>query len=343
MWALYLPVYFYWLYLSLRARSFFFFSAVNPTIPTGGMVSESKFDILQMIPGRYRTFSLFFAAGTPAYEVLCAMRAAGLTFPIILKPDVGERGTLVEKIQSEQELYHYLEQNSLDLLLQPYIDYPVELAILFYRHPADGQVQIFSICEKQFLGITGDGCASIGALIDRQDRAVLRKKSLLKRFGHRLHEVLPTGVRLELEPIGNHCRGTAFLDARHLHDDQLQRVIENIVEELPEVYFGRFDLRCSSVDDLKAGRNIAILEMNGVGAEPAHIYDPKASLLSIYRTLLEQWTILYRLARYNHDHRGIPYMSLRETRSRWRRLMQYRAGLQSYQPLEATAAAPSLS
>jgi len=41
----YFPVVLYYFWLSIRARSFFFFSASNPSIETGGMLGESKFGI----------------------------------------------------------------------------------------------------------------------------------------------------------------------------------------------------------------------------------------------------------------------------------------------------------
>ena len=41
------PAILYWVWLSLRARSFVFFSASNPGIPMGGMFGESKYELLK--------------------------------------------------------------------------------------------------------------------------------------------------------------------------------------------------------------------------------------------------------------------------------------------------------
>lgn len=330
MWVLYFPVFFYWLYLSIRARSFFFFSAVNPTIPTGGMLGESKADILAMLPPAFRAPSHLFPAATPTESVLDYLQLVGWNFPIVLKPDVGERGKLVEKIHSAAELRGYFQQNQEATIVQPYIDYPVELAVLFYRMPDTGRVEVYSVCQKRFLGIVGNGRATIRELILQQDRAVLQLDQLSERFAPRMQEVLPAGEYLELEPIGNHCRGTAFVNAQHLIDEPFRQAIARIVSEIPDVYLGRFDLRCASVADLRAGQATVILEMNGVGAEPAHIYDPQLSLWEMYRVLLGQWRIMYEIARYNHQQRGIPYMSLGETKKRWRRLTTYHARLRPY-------------
>jgi len=53
MWLVYFPVSFYYIFLAIKARSFFFFSASNPTIETGGMFFESKWKIFELIPKNY--------------------------------------------------------------------------------------------------------------------------------------------------------------------------------------------------------------------------------------------------------------------------------------------------
>ena len=44
-WVIYYPLFPVWAFFSLRARSFFFFNAANPTMENGGMAMESKNDI----------------------------------------------------------------------------------------------------------------------------------------------------------------------------------------------------------------------------------------------------------------------------------------------------------
>ena len=50
---LHFPAMIYFAWLSLRARSFIFFSASNPGIPMGGMFGESKYEVLKKLPSRY--------------------------------------------------------------------------------------------------------------------------------------------------------------------------------------------------------------------------------------------------------------------------------------------------
>jgi len=76
-------------------------------------------------------------------------------------------------------------------------------------------------------------------------------------------------------------------------------------------------------EDLYAGRHVYILELNGAGAEPAHIYHPGFSLWAGYRVLVQHWQILYQISRENH-RRSIPYMTFREARQVYREIKRTR-------------------
>lgn len=327
MWANYFPVYFYWLFLSVKARSLLFFTATNPGIETGGWLGESKKGILDKIPDEYKPTSLFVSSEKNIGEILELMAAAKVTFPIVAKPNVGERGTLVEKLKDAAALEAHLSKNKIDFIIQPFVSYPVELAIMFHRMPNEENCKVISVTEKQFLKLTGNGKATLKELILDYPRAVLQYNKLKKRFGHLFGTVLKEGEVIELEPIGNHCRGTMFLNGNHLIDKALTTTISKIAIQLEEIYFGRFDLKCRSIEDLKQGKHIAILEINGVGAEPAHIYDPNFPLLKVYSTLLNQWKIMYDIAMYNHKKRGVEFMSIKEMRIWLKNLNAYHDGL----------------
>ncbi len=327
MWATYFPVVLYYLYLSLRARSFFFFTATNPGIETGGMLGESKRGILDKISDKYKPASPFIAKDTPFEEVLTILQKHQIDFPIVAKPDIGERGTLVEKLTSAEALKVHLSKNNINYILQPFIDYKEELAIMYWRMPNETTSKIYSVTRKEFLAFTGDGERTLRSMIMAYPRAVLQLDKLSKRFADKMDVILPKGEKLELEPIGNHCRGTMFLDGNDLIDNDLEAVVSDMAIGIEEVYFGRFDLKCRSIEDLKKGEHIAVLELNGVGAEPAHIYDPNSKLLTVYKTLLGQWSIMFQIAMYNHHVRGVSFMTLREIWTAWKVLQVYHGGL----------------
>ncbi len=317
--VVYFPVVLYYFWLSLKARSFFFFSASNPSIETGGMMGESKFDILKNIPQEVKAVTLFFPKGTSFTEILESVYGSNISYPLIAKPDVGERGTAVEKIDNEKELKHYLDSNKNDLLIQEYVDFEIELGIFYYRFPDKKSGTISSVVQKEFLKVTGNGQSSIGELMTKYPRAGFQFKRLNSKLNF---DVVPDkNETIVLEPIGNHCRGTTFLNANDIIDSELIKVFDSISNQIPGFYFGRYDLRCKSIEALKEGKNIKILELNGAGSEPAHIYHPGASIFDAWKELFFHWKVLYQISIENHK-RGIPYMSFKDARAGYKKIKQ---------------------
>jgi hypothetical protein len=319
--VVYFPIFFYYFWLSLKARSFFFFSASNPGIETGGMLGESKISILNQIADDFKPKTVFVPLSAPLDAVVTQLQEQGLDFPLIAKPDVGERGRGVQKIESREALRRYLESSPLDFLIQEYVDAPLELGVFYYRYPHEAHGIVSSIVKKEFLTLRGNGVDSVENLIMQNGRAILQRSILTQRFSPIFHQIPAAGEVIELGNIGNHCLGTKFLDANSLITPELTKVFDDISHSIPGFYFGRYDLRCRSLEDLYAGRNIRIMELNGAGAEPAHIYQPGSSLWEGYRVLFHHWRVMYGISRENH-RRGVPYMTLREARSVWRRIQR---------------------
>ncbi len=327
MWATYWPVVPYYLYLAARARSFFFFTAANPNIETGGLMGESKIKVLDLVDDIYKPKSLFIKANTSAEAVIALIKKEELNYPIIIKPDVGERGLLVQKITEERELVTALKENQIDFIIQPFITLKEELAVMYYRYPNEERGKVISVTLKKFLSVTGDGVSTMKELIWQNSRAILQWKPLQKKYGDRMTEILPKGKTLELVSIGNHAKGTMFLNGNHLIDERMELVFDDMVKNMEGVYFGRFDLKCSSIEDLKNGKNIQVMEFNGVGAEPAHIYDPNYPLWDTYKDLLNQWTIMFKVGTYVHKNLGVPYMTFKEARAWLKQVDAYKDGL----------------
>lgn len=286
-WLFFLPLVPYWVYLAVRAKSLTYFTAANPGIIHGGVFGESKIDILEKINPKYRPITMFFKADTALSTIVEVIENSTLVYPIIIKPDVGERGAEVEKIDHQSNLEHYLTQNHQDFIIQEFIDYDIELGVLYYKLPLSHTSNITSIVQKEFLGVTGDGVSSIRTLLAQSERAKLQMTALEKKFGKHLDDVLPKGEYENLQPIGNHCLGTKFLSGQHLINPELVKIFDEISVEIDGFNFGRFDLKVSSIEDLYAGRNIKVMELNGVTSEPGHIYDPNFSLLSAYRDTMK--------------------------------------------------------
>jgi len=298
-WLVYLPLGIYYIYLSARARSFFFFSAANPGIETGGMFFESKWDVFQLLPKHIFPATVLIKGGDSIEEAMKKLDAASLSFPLIAKPDRGERGWNVQKIHSVAELAEYRQRVRVDFLLQDYVDYPVELSVFYIRHPKMPRGQISSVTYKKLLSVTGDGKTNLEKLITDKDRAFLQKDVLFRELQAELSRIPVAGEEILLVPYGNHVRGAEFRDYGAIVDAELAGTFDHICKQVPGFFYGRFDIRAKSVDALKQGKDFAILELNGSGAEPAHIYDPSYKFINAQKDLFWHYRQMYDIAIYN--------------------------------------------
>ena len=122
---------------------------------------------------------------------------------------------------------------------------------------------------------------------------------------------MPAGEEQVLVPYGNHARGAMFVDYSDWADEQLEAVIDEVCQRVPGFYFGRLDIRYSTLEKLKEGKDLSIIELNGAGSEPTHMYDPKHSLFDAWGFIIKHWIILFKITRRNHAQ-GIPYMSAKD-------------------------------
>lgn len=298
-WLFFMPLVPYWIYLAIRAKSFTYFTAANPGIEHGGVFGESKMDILNKIDPKYLPRSIFFNVSLPSSVVLEMVKAREIDFPLIIKPNIGERGDDVEKIDHEEGLLKYLFSAKGDLIIQEYVDYEIELGVLYYRFPDSEVTGITSIVTKEFLTVTGDGKSTIAELLEDNDRARFQILTLMKKFGVEMNLVLTLGEMRNLQPIGNHCKGTKFLSGMDLVNNQLVQVFDKLALGIDGFYFGRFDLKVKSIADLYKGENIKILELNGVTSEPGHIYDPSYSIWKAYAETAKNMKMMFRVSRAN--------------------------------------------
>ncbi|HEX9649044.1 MAG TPA: hypothetical protein VGA21_00675 [Cyclobacteriaceae bacterium] len=306
----YIPVMFYWLWLSIKARSPFFFSASNPGIEFGGMLGESKIKILKKIDDELKPKTLYFNQNVSIEEVLNKIEDASLSFPLIFKPDIGERGLMVEKIDTEAAATNYVDSIKMNFLVQEYIDLPIELGVFYFRYPNRSAGRISSIVIKEFLKITGDGKSTIRNLIRKNPRAKLQLDVLEHKYGAEMESILPMAKEKLLVPIGNHCKGAAFLDGGKRITKKMTRSFDKIAKEIDGFFIGRFDLKCESWEDLEDG-NMKIMELNGSGAEPGHIYHPGASIWNAYESLFFHMRVLLRISMINKKS-GVKYLTWKE-------------------------------
>jgi hypothetical protein len=311
------PVIIYWLWLSLRSRSLVFFSASNPGIAMGGMLGESKYDVLKKIPSRYKPKTILIKSPSSREGVRERLTAEGFSLPVIFKPELGERGFMVKRIHHENDIEQYLEKIKVNFLVQELVELPLEFGVFYMRFPSWQKGKVTSVVMKEMLSVIGDGRSTLQQLIQKKDRAKLQWDKLKHTYEPRLMEILPQGQKFELVSIGNHALGTKFLDGNYLINERLSATFDQISKQIDGFYFGRFDLRCASIENLYEGK-VSIVELNGCGAEPAHIYDPDFKLHKAIRVLISHWKNIFEIARENHKL-GVKYISHKEARDLYRK------------------------
>ena len=308
--VVYVPVYIYWIWLCIKARSIFFFNASNPFIKNGGFLLESKKEIYDTMPQSCYPKTLFFKSGATNEMILDSIVSSGLQFPLIGKPDIGMRGMAVKKLDSFEDVLVYANSSRVNFLLQEFIPYKMEAGIFYYRFPGTAKGHISGIVEKEFLAVTGDGISTVYALLQKEKRFVLQIPVLKKMHKEILQKVPAKGEEYLLVPYGNHSRGAKFIDNSHLIDDALTNTIDELCKKVKGFYYGRLDIRYNTWEELKQGTNFSIIEMNGAGSEPTHIYDPQHSIFFAWKEIIRHLDILCKISILNHKVYNIPFMNL---------------------------------
>ena len=302
--AIYLPLVPYIAFLGLRHRGITVCTRANLCMPLGGLVGESKWDILNRLPAEWVVPTLFLPAA-PLDDRLAALSAGitsrNLSWPIILKPDVGERGFGVERVSNIDEAAAYFRGNSSPVVAQAFHPGPFEIGVFYVRLPSEPRGRIFSITDKRFAAVAGDGRSSLRTLIWRHPRYRLQSSVFLASLGPSADRVPAPGESVELGRTGNHCRGSLFLDGAHLITPEFESAIDSISHRTPGFFFGRFDLRYADETELKSGRGFQIIELNGLLSESTNIYDPATSFLDAQRILRHQWRLAYAIGAQNRQ------------------------------------------
>jgi membrane protein DedA with SNARE-associated domain len=159
----YLPVVVYIVYLGVRFRDLTVFTCANPAIMAGGFAGESKDRIFSGLQASeaarpHLLAHLLITSKLTAEARLAAaedfITARDLAFPIVLKPDVGERGAGVRIVASKEDLAARLRAAKEDLILQQHAP-GEEVSVFYVRRPAAEKGEIFAITEKLFPHVAG--------------------------------------------------------------------------------------------------------------------------------------------------------------------------------------------
>ena len=142
------PIYVYWLWLCIKARSFFFFNTSNPSINNGGFLMESKKAIYDLIPEEFYPTTVFFKKDTTDEEIAARINAMQLQFPLVGKPDIGMQGLSVKKLETVTDVMQYVKSSKVDFLIQEFVPFENEAGIFYYKYPNEKKGKISGIVSK---------------------------------------------------------------------------------------------------------------------------------------------------------------------------------------------------
>ena len=273
-----------------------------------GFEGETKEEMFQYLPAEFSPVTMFVKPAEEFVSVLKKMKHAGLQFPIAVKPDVGTKGLLFRKIENKKQLKAYHELLPFTYVIQELVTLPLEMSVFYVRYPNDNKGTITGLILKEYLYIKGDGKSTLKKLIEQHPKAFMIAVEQKHKHATQLNEVIKTNEIYFLNELGNHNRGAKFINLQHEIDEQLLSTINKINLYSKQYYYGRYDIKTTSLEDLKACKNISILEFNGVGSEPNHIYDIGLSYKQAIKIIAQHWKYMYEIGRINYKKR-IPYIS----------------------------------
>lgn len=304
-WLFYAPVVVHWAALAVRYGDVSLPTAANPHLELGGLCGESKQAILDQVRGPARAV---LARSTTVTTHLtdtshdlaaaeAAIQATELSWPLIVKPDIGCNGTGVRLVADRAALARYLAKfpRGERVMLQEFIADEGEAGLFYVRHPDQPCGSVTSITLKWPPFVTGDGRRTLRQLILDDPRAGRVPHLYLERLKHRLDEVPAQGARVRLVFVGNHCKGSLFQDGTALVTPALSAWLERLARALPEFHFGRVDVRFASLAALRRAEGLRVIEINGVGSEATHIWDPRTRLWDAWRAQFFHYGQAFRI------------------------------------------------
>ena len=309
--AKYIPIAPWWLWYCARAGSMWFFTPSNPTIQFGGFEGETKKEMYEQLPPGSFPRTIYIDHNIPFEEADRQIRDAGFNYPFGVKPDEGMMGFMFRKMYNDADIEQYHSIMPCRYVVQELVDYPIEVSVFYYRYPGQASGKITGFIRKEFLQVTGDGTSTLAELIENYPRATFRMDEVRSKHADRLQDIIPQGQPYILSYALNLSRGGKLVSLEHEKDERLLAVFDQISHYTKHFYYGRYDIKCASIESLKQGKDFSILEYNGCGAEPHHIYGNNNTLIQAYRIVLSHWKALYEISMINH-RAGIPFWSYKK-------------------------------
>ncbi len=321
----YFPVIVWYLMLSLRYKRLTLPSVANPEFP------EAKCAILDLIPtalsewvGRYLPFRPDDYPYRRADAAQRLLNDSGMTFPLVVKPELGLKGIAVVLLKDNRDLENYFRQYG-DLgnfQFQEFIDWPGEAGAFYIRMPDEAKGRIVSLALKYPASVTGDGKSPLKALIGAKKIPLAKKKLFLSHNRHQLERIIKKGETLPLMFVHNHDQGGVYRDGRAMITRELSNRFDEIARAMPNFYYGRFDVKFEAADTFTMGQRFKIIEINGASSEAGDLFDADARLGRVYLSYFKRLNRLFAISITN-CRRGYRPVSLKQTIANQKEIFEF--------------------
>lgn len=299
-----------WLWYAIKARCFWFFTPTDPTLTFAGFEGEGKKEMYDLLPAGSYPKTAYANPNQPFEEVKKLIAQNHFTYPLCVKPESGLKGLLFRKVDSEEKLRIYHERVPVDYLIQELVESSLEVSVFYYRYPDQQHGTISGFIQKEMMHLFGDGKSTLWELILQHPKAKHRLEEMRIKHEQHLATILPAGEKYILTHAANLNRGARFTNLQKWIDDRMLHIFDPLSHRC-SFYYGRYDIKCESIEELKKG-NFLILEFNGTGAEPNHVYNAGYSWFKALSVFAHHWKVMYEIGKYNNKHKGVRYWGNRE-------------------------------
>lgn len=302
------PLIIWAVFRTLKSGTIWTLSAANPGLTFGGFFGFAKTEAYDVLPPESYPTTVLIKPEHKFKQVLENIKGSELKYPFVVKPNGGMVGLLVRVINNEAQLKRYYDLVKIDWMAQAMINYDTEIGVFYVRHPKSKKGKIVGLSQKLPLSVIGDGKATVGELVKASDKTSQWEEMIFAKQEKNWNKIPANGEFFQLIFTTNRKNGAQLVEMINKVDDELVTLFDGFSNYKDGIFYGRYDIKCESLESLRKGENYSILEFNGVHSGYGHLYHCGKSAKEVYKGIHALWNELYDLSAANNKN-GTPYIS----------------------------------
>ncbi len=273
---------------AVRSLSLMAPSVANPYLEGGGLTGYSRSHILSQIRGdaAKKLVAPWTAIRAPSdknqapEEAMNCLKKAGLTFPLLARPDASEGPQGVALLRDESDLARYARAfpKGERFIIQQATKPACFARIYYERRPDDDDGRIVSMAFYYYPLVIGDGVKTVQELVIDHPSWGSEAALYLGQCAEDWNLVVPNGMQYRLTPVGKSLRYMAAQDARDHITPQLRLFWDDIFRSIPEFYAGSIVVGAQTLEGLETGKDITVVGVEGPSGLYPHLNDAHVPL-----------------------------------------------------------------